>query len=329
LTAPAGQSATQTVTVNSAGTPALVTYSSSLGYVAVVISSMPTTAYGSAVTPATLQLQVTANQPGTYYGIVTIAWDGGSTAIPVAFNATAAPGLPPVVATVASAASETAGPIAQGEVIGIFGMGMGAAPAGLTLDASGKVSTELSGAQVLIDGVPAPLIYASASQVNAIVPYDTGASGIATLQVISNGVPSAVWQLPVASSAPALFTAGSTGVGQAAALNQNNSVNGASNPAARGEVIQIFATGGGQTSPASNTGAIAGSAGDATLLPVTVTIGGVSARVTYHGSAPGEIAGLLQIDAEVPATAPTGAAVPIFITAGGGTSVSGVTIAVK
>jgi uncharacterized protein (TIGR03437 family) len=328
VAAPAGQAATQLFTLNSAGTPALVTYSSSIGYVTIA-SSSTTSAYSTAVTPATLQLQVTANQPGTYYGTVTIAWDGGSTAIPITFNATAAPGLPPVVATVASAASETAGPIAQGEVIGIFGMGIGAAAAGLTLDASGKVPSQLSGAQVLIDGVPAPLIYASASQVNAIVPYETGAGGIATLQVISNGVPSAVWQLPVAPSAPALFTAGSAGVGQAAALNQNNSVNAASNPAARGEVVQIFATGGGQTSPASNTGAIAGSSGDATLLPVTVTIGGVSARVTYHGSAPGEIAGLLQIDAVVPATAPTGAAVPIFITAGGGTSVSGVTIAVK
>lgn len=328
LTAPAGQSATQTITANSAGTPALLTYSSSIGTVTVLSSSM-TSAYSTAVTPATLQLQVTADQSGTYYGTVTIAWDGGSTTIPVTFSATAAPGFPPMIATIASAASETADAIAQGEVVSIFGMGIGAAPAGLTLDASGKVSTQLSGTQVLIDGVPAPLIYASASQVNAIVPYETGTSGIATLQIISNGLPSAVWQLPVASSGPALFTAGSTGVGQAAVLNQNNSVNGASNPAARGEVIQIFATGGGQTSPASNTGAIAGGAGDATLLPVTVTIGGVDARVTYHGSAPGEVAGLLQIDAVVPATAPTSAAVPILITAGGATSQGGVTIAVK
>lgn len=329
LTAPADQSVTQTITVSSAGAPTLFTYTSSIGYVALASPSI--TSSGSfVVTPATLQFTIVGTpQPGTSYGNVVIAWDGGSATIPVTFTATAAPGFPPIVASVASAASGSPGAIAPGEVISVFGMGVGAAPAGLKLDASGKVSTQIGNTQILIDGVPAPLIYASANQMNAIVPYETGSGGIATLQVISNGQQSAVWQLPVAASAPALFTIGSTGVGQAAVLNQNNSVNGPSNPAARGEVVQIYATGGGQTAPSNSTGGIAGSSGDTTLLPVTVTIGGADALVTYHGSAPGEIAGLLQVNAIVPAGVTPGPAVPITFTAGGQSSQSGVTIAVK
>jgi uncharacterized protein (TIGR03437 family) len=329
LTAPAGQSVTQTISVNSASTPALISYTSSIGYVVPASSGMTVGSLAPSVTPAALQLTVSANQPGTYSGSVFITWDGGSATIPVTFSATATPGLPPMVSAVVSAASETAGAIAPGEMVSIFGLGVGPAPTGLTLDASGKVARQLGNAQVVIDGVPAPLVYASASQVNAIVPYETGSGGIATLQVISNGAPSAIWQLPVAAAAPALFTAGSTGVGQAAVLNQNNSVNSASNPAARGETIQIFATGGGQTSPASATGSVAGNPGATTLLPVTVTVGGMAAQVTYRGSAPGEIAGLLQIDAVVPAEVTPGPAVPIVIAAGGVTSQGGVSIAVK
>ena len=47
-------------------------------------------------------------------------------------------------------------------------------PAGyyFTLDSSGGVPTYLNGIQVLINGKPAPLLYTSLSQINAIVPYE-------------------------------------------------------------------------------------------------------------------------------------------------------------
>jgi uncharacterized protein (TIGR03437 family) len=189
------------------------------------------------------------------------------------------------------------------------------------------VPTSLGGTQVLIGGIAAPLIYESASQVNAIVPYGVASSGVATVQVTANGLQSPTWSVPLAPAAPSIFTIGSTGVGQAAVLNHDNSGNSASNAAAKGTVVQIFATGGGQTSPASATGSLAKGA-DMSLLPVTVTIGGQNAVVTYQGSAPSEVSGLLQVNAVVPAGAPTGPDA-LMLTIDGQNSQPGVTIAIQ
>ncbi len=113
--------------------------------------------------------------------------------------------------------------------------------------------------------------------------------------MISNGVAAAKWDVPLAAGAAGVFTMRSTGVGQAAVLNQDNSVNWASNPAARGSVVQIFATG----------------AGASAALPAKVTMGGVDAAVRYSGPAPGEIDGLVQINAIVPSGIAPRATVPI------------------
>jgi uncharacterized protein (TIGR03437 family) len=165
-----------------------------------------------------------------------ISWDGGSLTVPITLNVTATADFPPIMAATVNGASYVHAALAPGELISIFGMGIGAAPAGFTLDAKGNLPTTIGGTQVLINSKPAPLLYVSASQVNAIVPYGVGASGTATIQVVSNGLPSATWGIPVAASAPAIFAVDSNGVGQAAVLNQDNSVNAASNPAGAGSV---------------------------------------------------------------------------------------------
>ncbi len=62
-------------------------------------------------------------------------------------------------------------------------------------------------------------------------------------------------------------------------LNQDNTVNSPSNPAARGTIVQIFATGGNQSIPSSSTGSVTPVRGGGQLrLPVKVTIGGYDAR---------------------------------------------------
>ncbi len=295
----------------------------------------------SGVTPAQLTLWVNSAglSGGPWSGLLGGPWPGQLTirsatntlTVPVQFNGPGDPALvlPPTMAAVGSGASFIPAAVAPGELFSIFGMALGASPAGFTLDAQGSLPTSLNGTQVLVNGRPAPLLYASTNQINAIVPYEVGESGAATVQVVSNGLSSATWGVPVAPSAPAIFAADSSGVGQAAVLNQNTSLNGASNPAAVGTTIQIFATGGGQTAPASITGTLAGGSLDTTALPVTVTIGGANAPVTYHGSAPGEVAGILQVNAVVPSGITPGPAVPLIITVGGRQSQSGVTIAVR
>ena len=139
----------------------------------------------------------------------------------------------------------------------------------------------------------------------------------------------AAWVLPVAGSAPGVFTLDATGTGPAAVVNQDGSLNSATNPAARGSVISIYATGEGRTSPAGATGSVTQSNTKTPLLPVTVKIGGIGATVQYAGSAPDEVAGLLQVNAVVPQGVGTGAAVPVTVSVGGIASRAGETIAVK
>lgn len=132
------------------------------------------------------------------------------------------------------------------------------------------------------------------------------------MQTRFSGVSSS-WTLPVASASPAIFSQDSSGYGAAAVLNQDNSLNGAVNPAGRGSVIQIFATGVNEPSGA----------------PVGVRIGGVDAAILYAGAAPGAVAGLYQVNAVIPSGVIPGPSVPIVLAVGALQSQSGLTIAVQ
>lgn len=266
--------------------------------------------------------------PGTYYSGLTIDWTTGSITVPITLTVTPTGASPPVMSAIVSAASATPSAIAPGEIISIFGTGIGGAPASPQLDASGKVATTLSQTQVLIGGVAAPLIYASGSQANVIVPFEVGTTGVAKVQVISGGFASETWDVPLAPAAPSVFTSNSTGLGQAAALNQDNSINSASNPAARGTVIQLYATGGGATRPAGVTGTLAPT-GENLAQSAKVTIGGVDAAVQYAGSAPGEVEGLIQINAMIPQNIAPSSSAPVALTIGNVTSPITATIAVN
>jgi uncharacterized protein (TIGR03437 family) len=257
--------------------------------------------------------------PGTYYTCLTIDWTTGSLTVPITFTVTLVGASPPVLSAIVSSASATPGAIAPGEIISIFGTGIGSAPAGPELDAPGKVATTLSQTQVLIGGLAAPLIYASASQANAIVPFEVGTTGVAKVQVISGWFALATWDVPLSPATPSIFTSHSTGLGQAAALNQDNSINSASNPAARGTVIQLYATGGGATRPSGTTGGTAPS-GENLVQSAKVTIGGADAAVQYAGSAPGEGEGLIQINAVIPQNIAPSSPAPVALTIGNATS---------
>ena len=185
------------------------------------------------------------------------------------------------------------------------------------------------GCLVQFNGVPAAMIYTSATQLAAVVPYEvTGTS--AQVTVTYQGPPSASFPTTLAEAAPGLFTLDSTGQGQAAAVNQDGTINGASTPAPIGNFVSLYATGAGQTSPAGIDGKPATAPFPAPNLPVTVTIGGVTvSSLQYAGAAPGEVAGLLQINVAIPTGITPGSAVPVAIAIGGITSPAGVTLAVS
>lgn len=174
------------------------------------------------------------------------------------------------------------------------------------------------------------MIYTTEKQLSAIVPYEAQGKTSTKVQVEYQGAKSDEVDVPVAPTAPAIFTQTASGTGLGAILNQDNSLNGTTNGAQRNSIIQIFATGGGQTNPAGQTGRLTG-----TPLPVfpagrvTVRINNVDAPVVYSGAAPGLIQGLIQINARVPATAPIGNAVPIVVRIGNVDSPAGVTVAIR
>jgi uncharacterized protein (TIGR03437 family) len=106
-------------------------------------------------------------------------------------------------------------------------------------------------------------------------------------------------------------------------------LNTAQSPAARGSVVQIFATGEGQTVPSGIDGKLAELPLAAPVLAVTVMIGGRPATVTYAGAAPGLVAGVMQVNAVVPDDVTPGPSVPIMIRAGEFLSRDGVTLSVR
>jgi uncharacterized protein (TIGR03437 family) len=236
----------------------------------------------------------------------------------------------PEVGAITNAASFAPGPVAPGEFVTIFGTSLGpTTPANLALTASGTVDTILGGTQVFFDNTAAPVIYTSATQVSVIVPYEVARKVGTTLKVEYLGIASLTEQVRVIDSSPGIFVANASG--QGAILNQDGSPNSAQNPAAAGSVVSIYATGEGETDPLGMDGVINANALPLPkpTLPVTVQINGETAEVTYYGGAPGEVAGMLQVNARIPADVPTGAAVPVTITVGAATSQAGVTLAVK
>jgi uncharacterized protein (TIGR03437 family) len=176
--------------------------------------------------------------------------------------------------------------------------------------------------------MPAPLTYASATQVNAIAPF--ALTGAATTQVIVEvqGIASNPATEAVGMSSPAIFAV-SGGLGQGAILNQDNSPNGMANPAAIGSVLQIFATGMGATTPAGADGRIADVNASFPVLKITATVGGMDAPVQYAGSSNGLVAGVTQVNVAIPAGVQPGNAVPVVLYAGGTPSPSSITVAIR
>ena len=233
----------------------------------------------------------------------------------------------PAINAIVNAASYGSGAISPGEMVVIFGSSMG--PSSLVqgqLNSAGDLATMLDGVAVTINSGAAPLVYVSASQIAAIVPFGT-IVGSASVQVSYQGVASAALRVAVAAAAPGIFSANSSGTGQAAMTNADGSINALSHPASPGAYVTFYVTGGGQTIPASFDGAIA-TAAASLELPVSVTIGGQSAKVLYAGAAPGEVNGIAQINAVIPATLSAGGNVALLVQVGGISTQTGVTVAV-
>jgi uncharacterized protein (TIGR03437 family) len=123
--------------------------------------------------------------------------------------------------------------ISPGEVISIYGPGIGPATPVTATPTNGLYPTTLGGIQVAIGDAYMPLLYVSANQINAVLPMGTAANAAAIVHVDgpSPGPPYSVWVL--ASAAQALPTV----------FNQDHTVNSQANPAKGGSIVTFYGTG--------------------------------------------------------------------------------------
>ncbi len=209
-----------------------------------------------------------------------------------------------LISAVVDAASQRHGPVSPGKIVVLYGAGLG--PSELTRGRpnDGQFAAQLAGTAVSFNGIAAPILYTSSTQVAAVVPYTlTGTT--AQVTVSYRGETSAAFDLPVAPSAPGIFTSNQTGAGQAAAINAiDGTVNSAANPVKIGGYISLYATGEGQSTSARP------------ILPVSITVGGIPAMVQFAGGAPGQVAGLMQVNAQIPAGVQAGGYVRVVLQVG-------------
>ena len=199
---------------------------------------------------------------------------------------------------VSSSATGMSGIVAPGELVTIYGSGLGPAQGASAEFVNGKVGTELGGTGVLFDGIPAPVLYTQADRVQAVVPFELAGKTSAGVQVQYGGQATSAEQVAVQNSVPGIFHLGSTN--QAAVLNEDGTLNSPTNPATRGSVVSLFATGAGPMDPLPTDGAVGAAPLPGISAPVTVEFDGWRGEVSYAGAAPGFVAGTVQVNARIP-----------------------------
>jgi uncharacterized protein (TIGR03437 family) len=333
-------------TVGQTTTPQTIQLTSSFTTAFIATVAFPDHGTWLSVSPASgtvgaspVTLTVSANTQnlaaGSYSGSVIVSSTSFLNPVTIAVGLTVTAVPTPVITAVENAASNQITGVSPGENIVIYGTGLG--PQDLVkvteLTSAGKFPTTLANTQVLFDGIPAPIYYASAKQTSVFVPYGVGGRAATNIQVIYLNVQSAAVAYNVLPAVPGIYTLNFSGAGPGAILNPDGiTVNGPNAPVAKGAAVAIFMTGEGATTPAGTDGAIAGTPGyplaKPILGPVTATVAGLPATIQYAGSAPGGIYGFTQVNIAIPANAPSGAQ-PVVISFGSYSTQPGVTVAVQ
>ena len=318
----------------------------------IIAVTNPAPANNPAQTPATTTLTITDPSLPSITGVVnagsylsTSVWTGTSGANPVT-------------------APNPLRSVSPREIISIFGQNLGPSTISTATPTATPPSTTLvypttwNGVQVSFTWVDptttppasvtvmAPIIMTALNQINVVVPKELAvmngaASPLATIQVTNGSAPPALTLVTVVREDPGIFTFAGLGQGPGAILNYDSSgvptINSAKNSATRGSAIAIYVTGMGELlDPTWENGAVLPSIGGAVKLAdptCRVDIDGQPAVVTYAGSSPGAVAGLVQVNAIVPPTSRTGAAISISVsigaTAASRKTQQGVTLAVN
>lgn len=202
-----------------------------------------------------------------------------------------------------NSASYDSGAISPGEIVSLFGSGLGPAKGVASQPANGGFPAQLANVTVTFDGAPGPMLYAQDSQVNAIAPWSLQIGKLIEICVANNKIMTNCIERSVAQTHVGVFTVDGT---HAAALNQDGTLNSPDNPAQPNSIVTIFGTGFGTIAPPQPDGSIIGFPLPKNTVPLEMYvppfmsplgIGPVTTiHVTYAGPAPEEVAGVTQID---------------------------------
>jgi len=194
------------------------------------------------------------------------------------------------VAGVANSASFTQ-TFAPGMLMSVFGTGLSSGSPQIVSSAPLPLASA-SGTSVTINGIAAPLLYVSATQINLQLPYELAPGG--ALLVVKSGGQTASISFAIQAAAPGIF------------VDYQNGNLVPDESAAAGSTIGFYVTGAGLVTPPEGTGNVP-SAGTTPVpnLPVTVTMGGIAVTPLYVGI-PGWSVGVLQINVTVPPSLPAG-----------------------
>lgn len=288
----------------------------------------------SGTTPSTLVATVNTKgmTQGSYQGAITITGTASNApfVIPVTLNLTASQVVTgPTISSIVNAASYDAGGFSPGAIVSLFGSFLGPQKGvAFEVNSKGSLDNTLGGVTVTAGGLPTIPLFVQNGQINLILPYNLGTSGPANVQVQYNNLTSAEFNITLAPADVQIFTANMSGSGPGSILNQDFSINTASNPAAPNSVVQVYGTGGGLLSPSVTAGNVAGDTLSWVTAQYSATVNGENATVLYAGSAPGLVYGVYQFNVQLPADLITGPQ-NIVLTVAGSASQSDVTVFVK
>ena len=197
--------------------------------------------------------------------------------------------------------------------------------------------TTLGGLTLRINGVLSPMLYVTPQQLGFQFPWEVTGLSKVTAQVTLNGISSAVQTISLNPYSPGIFSMTQTGSGQGAVQIAGTTTLAAAPGSVAGQVCQpvpksgfiaIYATGLG---PVENPPADGAAGGvdplSKTVTQPTLTVGGIESEVVFSGLAP-YLVGVYQVNAKIPANAPSGNAVPLSLRIAGAVS-NTVTIAIQ
>lgn len=290
-------------TTQSANFPTTVSVTSGGEFLAELNSTGAKLSYSARFPTNTVATALAVDSFGTVHA-------AGANGLVSALTPGSAPGLAsaPWIFGIANAArGDLSGRLAPGELISIYGLHLGpATPVSATFNAAGFLPVTLSGVRVTIGGTAAPMLYVSPTQINLVAPVELTAGAAADLQLTVNGAAVADFRSMPDIAAPQVFL----GANGAAAINQNGTVNSASNPAPDGSYVSVWATGtgyfpgsDGQIQTAADQ--FCGSAGVCQVLAQSAPFTSTPVVVSYIGAAPGLVNGVVQVNFQVTGGADT------------------------